>query len=184
MESAKERFKRLLMTTERAGIVKTIEWLEASDFFTAPASTRFHGSEKGGLVEHSLEVYKHLTEDPDALEYDLRSLTVVALLHDICKAYYYTETTRNVKDENGKWIQVPYYTVDDKMPYGHGEKSVMILMKLGVDLTEDEIMAIRWHMSGFEPKENYGTMSTAYGMYKLCTLLSCADMKATYLSNK
>lgn len=179
----KRRFLNELNKVEREGVDKLVKWLERSDFFTAPASTRFHGSYEGGLLEHSLAVYDQLRRDPDAVKYPDDTLRICGLLHDICKTDFYEVSTRNTKDEHGKWIQVPFYTVNDKFPLGHGEKSIFILQKF-IDLEEEEVMAIRWHMAGFEPKENYMSMGVAYSLYPLCTILSCADLKATYLLKK
>ena len=170
----KEEFIKLLKETNREGIDKLIDFLEGSDFFEAPASTRYHGAWKGGLAEHSMKVYEILktkTEDSD-------SVKIVALLHDVCKTNFYKTDYRNVKN-NGVWEQVPYYTVDDTIPYGHGEKSVMMVSEF-IKLTPEEKYAIRWHMGFTEPKELYGTISEAYKKYPLALLMHEADLEATY----
>ena len=170
----KEEYINLLKGINREGMDKLIEFLENSDFFEAPASTRFHGSWKGGLLEHSMKVYEILktkTEDSD-------SVKIVALLHDICKVNYYKTDFRNVKN-NGVWEQVPYYTVDDTIPYGHGEKSVMMISEF-IKLTPEEKYAIRWHMGFTEAKELYGTIGAAYKKYPLALLAFEADLEATY----
>ena len=136
----KEEFLKILRTVNREGIEDLIKFLESTDFFTAPASTRFHGNYEGGLVEHSMKVYEILktkVEDND-------STKIVALLHDICKTNFYKTDFRNVKN-NGVWEQVPYYTIEDTIPYGHGEKSVMMISEF-IKLTPEEKYAIRWHM--------------------------------------
>lgn len=153
---------------------KLIEFLESSDFFEAPASTRYHGAWKGGLAAHSMKVYEILKtkiEDND-------SVKIVALLHDICKVNYYKTDFRNVKN-NGVWEQVPYYTVNDTIPYGHGEKSVMMISEF-IKLTPEEKYAIRWHMGFTEPKELYTVISNAYKKYPLALLTHEADLEATY----
>ena len=170
----KEEFIKLLKETNREGIDKLIDFLEGSDFFEAPASTRYHGAWKGGLAEHSMKVYEILktkTQDSD-------SVKIVALLHDVCKTNFYKTDYRNVKN-NGVWEQVPYYTVDDTIPYGHGEKSVMMVSEF-IKLTPEEKYAIRWHMGFTEPKELYGTISEAYKKYPLALLMHEADLEATY----
>ena len=170
----KEKYIDLLKGINREGMDKLIEFLESSDFFEAPASTRYHGAWKGGLLEHSMKVYEILkskTEDSD-------SVKIVALLHDICKVNYYKTDFRNVKN-NGVWEQVPYYTVDDTIPYGHGEKSVMMISEF-IKLTPEEKYAIRWHMGFTEPKELYGTLGQAYKKYPLALLTFEADLEATY----
>ena len=170
----KEEFIKLLKEINREGIDKLIEFLEGSDFFEAPASTRYHGAWKGGLLEHSMKVYEILktkTEDND-------SVKIISLLHDICKVNYYKTDFRNVK-KDGVWEQVPYYTVDDSIPYGHGEKSVMMITEF-IKLTPEEKYAIRWHMGFTEPKENYGSISVAYKKYPIALLTHEADLEATY----
>ena len=173
----KEEYINLLKGINREGMDKLIEFLENSDFFEAPASTRYHGAWEGGLLAHSMKVYEILktkTEDSD-------SVKIVALLHDICKVNYYKTDFRNVKN-NGVWEQVPYYTVDDTIPYGHGEKSVMMISEF-IKLTPEEKYAIRWHMGFSEPKELYGTIGAAYKKYPLALLAFEADLEATYFYN-
>ena len=108
------------------------------------------------------------------------SLILVALLHDLCKTYYYSTEMRNKKDENGKWIQVPFYTVNDKVPYGDGEKPVMMIEEY-IKLKPVERYAIRWHMGFSEPKELYGTLGEAIKKYPICLAIHEADLEATYL---
>ena len=181
----KERFLSLLReNVSRNGIDNLIEWLQKTDFFTAPASTRFHGACESGLVMHSLNVYdvlmeKHFDKEADSLE----SFTLVSLLHDLCKAQYYKVSTRNVKNEaTGKWEQVPYYAVEDSFPYGHGEKSVFLIERF-IRLKTAEAVAIRWHMGGFDDSARGGSMaiSQAYDAYPLAVKLHMADLEATYL---
>ena len=185
MEQAKEEFVRLFSgQVKRRGADKLLEWLEGTDFFTAPASTRFHAAHAGGLCEHSLNVYrvmmhKHFEEERDSLE----SATLCCLLHDICKAGYYQTSTRNVKNEaTGQWEKVPYYTVEDKFPYGHGEKSVFLIERF-VRPELEEAMAIRWHMGGFDDSARGGSfaLSHAFERYPLAVKLHLSDLEATYL---
>ena len=171
----KEEFIELLKQTNREGIEDLIDFLNKTDFFEAPASTRFHGCFKGGLLEHSIKVYEILktkTEDSD-------SVKIVALLHDVCKANYYKVDYRNAKNEQGVWEKVPYYAVDDTIPYGHGEKSVMMISEF-IKLTPEERYAIRWHMGFTEPKELYTTIGQAYKKYPIALLTHEADLEATY----
>ncbi len=170
----KEEFINLLKSINREGMDKLLEFLETTDFFDAPASTKYHGAWKGGLLEHSMKVYEILktkTEDSDTVK-------IIALLHDICKVNYYKTDFRNVKN-NGVWEQVPYYTVEDNIPYGHGEKSVMMISEF-IKLTPEEKYAIRWHMGFTEPKELYGTLGQAYKKYPIALLTFEADLEATY----
>ena len=171
----KEEFIALLKQVDREGMDNLIDFLNRSDFFEAPASTRFHGCYKGGLLEHSMKVYEILktkTEDSD-------SVKIIALLHDICKANFYKVDYRNAKNEQGVWEKVPYYTVDDTIPYGHEEKSVMMLSEF-IKLTPEERYAIRWHMGFTEPKELYTTIGQAYKKYPIALLVHEADLEATY----
>lgn len=181
-----EKFEKLLNSVERSGIYELLEFIRKSDFYTAPASTIHHGAYEGGLLQHSLNVYECLTHKTDNIIWDdaLRDLSneniiISALLHDLCKAYYYTIEMRN-KKINGQWEQVPFYKVDDKIPYGHGEKSVMMIEQY-IKLEPVERYAIRWHMGAYEPKELWNTLGNAYEKYPLALALHQADMEATYL---
>ena len=180
----KEKFLNLLRSTNREGIEDLIKFIEEkTDFFTAPASTRFHGSHEGGLLEHSLKVYeilKHKLEN-NILEMDVSedTLILVPLLHDICKVNFYKVDYRNAKNALGEWEKVPYYTVDDQIPYGHGEKSVMMITEY-IKLTPEEKYSIRWHMGYTEPKELYNTIGAAYKKYPFALLMHEADLEATY----
>ncbi len=171
----KEQFIKLLRETNREGIEELIHFLENSDFFTAPASTRFHGAKEGGLMEHSMKVYEILKTKTE----DSASVKIIALLHDICKVNYYKIDYRNAKNALGVWEKVPYYTVEDTIPYGHGEKSVMMLSEF-IKLTPEERYAIRWHMGFTEPKELYGTIGQAYKKYPIALLVHEADLEASY----
>ena len=180
----KEEFIKLLKETNREGMEKLLEFLEKSDFYTAPASTRFHGAKESGLLEHSMKVYeilKHKVENsiiPINISED--SIRIIALLHDICKTNFYKVDYRNAKNALGVWEKVPYYAVEDTIPYGHGEKSVMMLTEY-IKLTNEEKYAIRWHMGYTEPKELYTTIGLAYKKYPIALLVHEADLEATYL---
>ena len=172
----------------RPGADKLLEYIDgpSSDFFTAPASARFHGAYAGGLAEHSINVYECLSDymsrervkQTYGFEASEESIAIVSLLHDLCKINCYKPGTRNVKDETGKWIQVPTFEYDDKMPYGHGEKSVYIINGY-MRLTREEAFAIRYHM-GFSGTEDARNVGNAFEMYPLAFALSTADMEATY----
>ncbi len=179
----KEEFIKLLRTIKREGIEDVIAFLEKSDFFKAPASTRFHGSHEGGLMEHSMKVYEILVHKVnncvEHIEVSSETLIIIALLHDICKTNFYKVDYRNAKNEFGEWVKVPYYTIEDTIPYGHGEKSVMMITEF-MKLTSEEKYCIRWHMGFTEPKELYGTIGEAYRKYPLALLLHEADLEASY----
>lgn len=170
----------------RPGAEEFLEWLGGTDFFTAPASTRFHLSEPGGLCQHSLNVYGRMIQlvravCPNDAANMQHTAGIVSLLHDVCKAGFYGTEMRNKKDESGKWIQVPFYTVDDKFPYGHGEKSVFLIERF-MRLTTEEAVSIRWHMGGFDEAVRGGSYSVgaAYDKYPLALLLHMADMMASH----
>lgn len=163
---------------------------ESCDFFHAPASTRYHLASDGGLLIHSLNVYDCLKEylnrpfikEKCNLTYSDETIAIVSLLHDLCKINCYKKSFRNVKDETGKWIQVPSYDFDDSLPYGHGEKSVYIITGF-MKLTREEAFAIRYHM-GFSGTEDQRNISNAFSQYPLAFALSTADMEATFLVEK
>lgn len=179
----KEEFLELLRSTNREGIEDLIDFLEKTDFYKAPSSTRFHGAYEGGLLEHSLSVYKILKEKvkniPIELEIKDDTLKIIALLHDICKVNFYKVDYRNAKNSFGEWEKVPYYTIEDTIPYGHGEKSVMMITEY-IKLTVEEKYCIRWHMGFSEPKELYTTLGQAFKKYPLALLLHEADLESTY----
>lgn len=185
----KERFIEIFNANiKREGADRLLEYLlsSGSDFFTAPASARYHGSYKGGLVEHSLNVYDCLksylererVKNEYGLAYSEESIAIVSLLHDLCKINCYKEGSRNVKDEKGVWHSVPTYNYEDKLPYGHGEKSVYIITGY-MRLTREEAFAIRYHM-GFSGNEDKNTVGNALEMFPLAFAVSVADMEATY----
>ena len=180
----KEEFISLLKSTNREGMDNLLNFLEKSDFYTAPASTRFHGDYAGGLLEHSMKVYEIFNEKVKnrGLSTPEETIKISALLHDICKTNYYKTDYRNAKNARGEWEKVPYYTVEDTIPYGHGEKSVMMLTEY-IKLTNEEKYAIRWHMGFTEPKELYTTIGEAYKKYPIALLLNEADLEATYFYN-
>ncbi|MCI8486484.1 MAG: hydrolase [Clostridia bacterium] len=180
----KEKFIELLKSTNREGMEELIKFIEEkTDFFIAPASTRFHGSHEGGLLEHSMKVYEILNYKIKNNVIDLYAsedtIIIVSLLHDICKANFYKVDYRNAKNARGEWEKVPYYTVEDTIPYGHGEKSVMMLTEY-IKLTSEEKYCIRWHMGFSEPKESYTTLGIAYKKYPLALLVNEADLEASY----
>lgn len=174
----------------RPGADKLLAWIESSDFFAAPASTRFHLSSPGGLLEHSLHVFERMkaicaneaTITPGFNEPSMETIAVCDLLHDICKANFYAVEMRNRKNDQGRWEQYPFYVVDDKLPYGHGEKSVYIISGF-MRLSREEAMAIRWHM-GFSDNDFQGggySVGNAFDKFPLAVLLHIADLQATYL---
>lgn len=183
--TAKDEFIKIFTeNVDRTGAKELLSWLEKTDFFTAPASTKYHCACENGLVMHSVSVFntlmeKHFEEGVDSVE----SFAICALLHDVCKAEFYKVSTRNVKNElTGQWEKQPYYAIEDKFPFGHGEKSVFLIERF-MRLHLDEAMAIRWHMGSFDDNSGF-TVSQAYEKYPLAVKLHLADMESTYLREK
>lgn len=195
-----ERFENLLQSTNRDGIESLIDYIRKSDFYTAPASTRFHSCHEGGLLEHSMNVLSCLTQKLEQVVWkengvadsvDEAGIILIALLHDLCKTNFYIVEMKNKKvysdhgkksDSNGRfdWEAVPGYTVDDKFPYGHGEKSVMMIEQF-IKLKPIERYAIRWHMGFTEPRENWNTLTAAIKKYPIILAMHEADLESTYL---
>lgn len=187
-KSAKEEFVELYNKhIKREGADKLLEWIESSDFFTAPASSKFHSNYEGGLVQHSLNVYKRFCQNIEnefgkgQKLFSDESMAICGLLHDLCKTHFYKQEFRNVKVD-GNWIQKPVYTVDDKLPYGHGEKSVYMIGGF-MKLSREEAMIINWHMGGFDDRVLGGSyaLSQAYYMYPTAVIFHISDIQATYL---
>ncbi len=191
----KDQNKRLFINAykeyvKRPGSIELLNWIENSDFFEAPASSKFHLDVAGGLCEHSLNVCRNLKKlyelekqaHPE-LTIGMDKIVICGLLHDLCKANFYKTEMRNVKNDAGQWEKVPYYTTDEQDPWGHGEKSVMLIMKY-MKLEDDEICAINWHMGGFDDRVRGGaskSISAAYEKYPLAVLTQAADFIATYI---
>jgi hypothetical protein len=181
VETNKEKFLRYYSWITRPGSEELLNYIKGTDFFTAPASTRYHGNHEGGLVEHSVNVYERLSAS--AKNHTAETVAIVALLHDLCKANFYKMDFRNVKQPDGSWVRVPYYAVEDKLPIGnHADKSVFIIQKF-MKLTDEEIAAIRYHMAAFQEGDIKG-FGTACEKYPLTVLIHVADMEATYFDDK
>ena len=173
---------------KRDGAKELLDFILMTDFFTAPASTRFHSAYAGGLAEHSIKVYKRLLmlvqneygenwQDTISAE----SVAICGLLHDVCKINTYKVEMRNTK-ENGVWVQKPYFTTEDPMPYGHGEKSVYMVNGF-MRLTREEAMAINWHMGPYDMRVKGGSfaLSDVFYLYPTAMLMYMADLQAAYL---
>ena len=180
----KEIFKRTMRTfIKRPGIEGLIEWLETTDFFAAPASTKYHGAHPEGLINHSMNVFnrmmrKHL-DFPEGTR--METVAIISLLHDVCKANFYRpQITINPEGQ-----QETKYGYDNKLPIGHGEKSVILIQK-HMYLTYEEIIAISWHMGAFDDRVKGGSreLSQAWERHPLALLLHLADMEATWLDER
>lgn len=183
----KDEFIALLRGTERQGIEDLLGWLEnETDFYRAPASTQFHGAFYGGLLVHSIDVYKYFKNFTKALP-DVKedTLVIAGLLHDLCKVNFFTTQIHNVKIPGEKrWEEEESFTISDTLPMGHGEKSVYLAMKY-IPLTDEEALAIRWHMGGFDDaaRSYIGgrAQSSAYEKYPLAAALNIADMYVSHI---
>ena len=191
---AKEEFVSLLESTGRKGVDSVVDYLGKAGFFHAPASVNRHLSHDGGLLEHSLNVYKmavrlrvQMVEMRPGIESRLPedSVAIAALLHDVCKANIYKKVTKYRKDAHNRWESYDGYDADyTRFPLGHGEKSVVMLLRLGLELTNDEVLAIRWHMGAwdlsfqsFESKSNISAASDV----PLVAVLQAADALAAHI---
>lgn len=191
----KDRFISILRATGRTGVENVITKLSELGFFEAPASTVFHLNYEGGLLQHSLNVYdeamvitrQQIEFRPEMAEkLPLESVTVAALLHDVCKAEIYKEALKWRKDNEGKWESYNSYEVDySSLPLGHGEKSVIRLLQWGMELTDEEMLAIRWHMGpwelAFQSNDAKGNSNAAKNKTPLCSVIGAADGLATFV---
>lgn len=181
IEKNKEKIIELLSATFRPGIDQVVEYLNSTNFFYDPASAYYHGAFKGGLAQHSLQVFYNLKRYYDLgliCDTTIDEVIISALMHDICKADTYSLSTKNVK-VNGEWVQVPVYKNEKTtFPYGHGEKSVDILRDF-IKLTTNEKLAIRYHMGAYESKESWNDVTLAQEISQLAFWLHVADVVAT-----
>ena len=189
VDKLEEMFCAALMATGRKGMDAVIKNLREIGFFESPASSKHHLSYPGGLLEHSLNVWeqaKKLAAVEICPDVKSSSITIAALLHDVCKAGIYVVEKRNRKNDKGQWEQYDYYTPKyDRDPLGHGEKSAMMLMKWGLELTEDEILAIRWHMANWsmpDTAEYRDSFHAAIAKSALVPIIIAADQLATWIT--
>ncbi len=195
IQSNRERFRTILQATGRDGIDYILEDLNTWGFFEAPASARNHFNFPGGLAEHSLNVYDMAmalrgaivpmrADMEKALNPD--SIAIAALLHDVCKTNIYRRTKRKQRNEIGVWEEIEGYEVDyTEMPVGHGEKSVIMLLRSGLDLEDEEIFAIRWHMGPWDLPAQSIEMDKSYRKAQdrspLVALIHTADTLAAQI---
>lgn len=183
----KEVFRKLAHEIQREGVVDLLNWLDATDFYVAPASSKYHGNYEGGLVEHSLNVFDELLKLANVYalnKYSNETLLVVSLFHDLCKVNYYKISTKNVKNEaTGVWEKQPYYTVEEEYPFGgHGSKSVYLIMRF-MTLKPEEASAINCHMGAWD-LSTYNNPTNTYYKNELAWLLHVADERATYFKER
>lgn len=185
-------FEELLRSTNRQGMDNVIDFVRRTDFYTAPASSKYHSNYDNGLLDHSLCVYAVALEcvncfgsfDPETVNrIDRNSLIVSCLLHDFCKICFYKKGQRWKKDDTNSWVSYDSYIIEDTFPIGHGEKSVIMLQGLGLQMTPEEMLAIRYHMAGWgdESKEFAASKTNALKISPLVLLLQMADFSSSVL---
>lgn len=205
IEKNKEEFISLINSINREfNKERLIDWLEnKSDFFTAPATTKYHCAYEGGLCEHSLNVYYALknlnygympefTATTEEIEqgihkykYDEDTLKIVGLLHDISKANYYETFSRNIKDKGGNWVQVEEYRIkEDRFIYGSDEQTADFMVSTFIPLTVDEHIAILHKTGGRAFDSTQTSIPTIFGKCELSVLLNCADLLSCYILEK
>lgn len=186
-----KQFKEIYaQNIKRDGADELLKYLNTTDFFRAPASTKYHGNFGGGLVEHHVKVYLRFADmceiefGKEWLEKNRETVAVIALLHDVCKVNCYKTEMRNQK-VNGEWVQKPFYAFDDPLPYGHGEKSVYIISGF-MRLSRDEAMAINWHMGAFDSRNtaDRNAVSNAFRLFPISVIFHAADLLSSYLDEK
>lgn len=192
LEQTKQEFLEIFYdNVERDGAEELLNYLDKTDFYTAPASSRFHNNFEGGLCAHSINVYKRLlslVQNEFGKNWEktisAESVAIIGLLHDICKVNYYVTEMRNVKVD-GQWEQKPYFKVEDSLPYGHGEKSVYMISGF-MKLSREEAMAINWHMGAFDEraKNNSTILKNVFLKYPIAFLTHIADYMASYLDEE
>jgi len=186
-----EEFKTLLLSTNRPGIDKLLDYLDnETDFFCAPSSSKYHDAVPGGLLHHSLRVYHNLVTLSQTFvgEYPEDTLKIIGLLHDLCKVNFYTMSIRNKKTKDASgfsiWVEEPYIDIEDQLPLGHGEKSVILAQRY-IQLTNTEIMGIRWHMMAFDDlAHSYAgnlAITNAASKHLIIPLMHIADLSASFL---
>ena len=198
VKEARRYFEESLRATGREGVEDVIAMLGELGFFEAPASTSFHLNCEGGLVQHSVNVCREalalreaqLRLNPEAADmFPEDSVVIASLLHDVCKANVYVKQLKSRKTVDGSWEKYVGYGVDySGLPVGHGEKSVIRLLQWGLDLTDDEILAIRWHMQAwdlaFQSAEMKANLNAAKERCPLIALVSAADGLASFILEK
>lgn len=194
----KEEFIELLRSTGRNGVDDVIDSLEEMGFFTAPASAGHHLNTEGGLVLHSLNTYRAamaVWEGMKTLEPGIEkevgrdSVIIASLLHDVCKSDIYVRSVKKRKNAIGQWEDSEGYKISYKnFPMGHGEKSVILLLCSGLEMSDDEMLAIRWHMGAWginmNSFEDQRCFDTSKKLYPLVSIIQSADNLAANIMER
>lgn len=190
-EKNKGRIRELLLSTSRPGMENLVEWIEQkTDFYTAPASTKYHLACKGGLAQHSMNVFELLSGKVASGLINIRSDSVIiaALLHDLCKVNFYVLEKRNVKEgskvnaygkEVANWVEKEVWTVHDSFPVGHGEKSCYYIQSF-IRLTDEEYAMIRLHM-GSDRNGYPDPFAETANMYPSVVAMHTSDIESAYI---
>ena len=182
-EETMQVFRNYFAHINRPGAADLLQWMGANGFFEAPASKRHHGAKPGGLAEHSVNVFRRLLhlnageeKRQQSPQYDIETLAICGLLHDLCKIDAYRQVEREGKQE---------YEITRNFPAGHGEKSVILILQF-MHLTKEEILAIRWHMGQYDFYAKGGgyDLDNAFRQCKLAVMLHLADMMATHFDER
>ena len=186
LEQQKQEFLTICHENiHRDGLEELLSWLQKSDFFSAPASTRYHGAYAGGLCQHSLDVYKYALRVAPLYDGEIKreGLAIGALFHDVCKVNFYKEDKRNQKI-NGEWQEVPFYSIEERFCFGgHGSKSVYQVQWF-MKLTQEEAVSINCHMGFSQGGDSIRDVSNAYNAFPLAWVIHVADEAATYLLSR
>ena len=202
IENNKQRYISLChQHIQRDGLDKVLSYLEKTDFYTAPSSSNFHMNEAGGLCLHSMNVFETACKIYDQIalpaiqsgispfteEISMESIAISTLFHDLCKVKLYHPKERWKKDEQNRWVSYPGYELQDDFPFGHGEKSCLMLSWY-MRLKPEEMLAIRWHMGMFDMAENGSSQRYAYyaatEKSALVNIVQAADMLTSKLLEK
>ncbi len=194
-QACKEEFCELLCSTERPGIDDVISDLEQQGFFEAPASAGHHLNVAGGLAQHSLntchaalKVWEGLCGLDPVLEKEVSrdSIIIASLLHDVCKTDIYYRSVKKRKNSLGQWEDSEGYKVTYRnFPMGHGEKSVIMVLLSGLELSDAEMLAMRWHMGAWGVNQNSledcKNYDAARKLYPLVAIVQAGDSLAAAL---
>lgn len=183
--TVKDEIIELLKSTRRENVGRIINFLEESDFFTAPSSKDHHGNYEGALAEHSLNVMKLFYKKNNEFHLGLTETNIIicGLLHDVCKVNFYIKEIKSRKKEDGQWEKYEGYGIKDDYPMGHGEKSVMVIQEF-MPLTRVEAMIIRWHMGGFVSKDDLKNYNNATKMTPAIVAFHTSDYESSTFLEK
>ncbi|MBO4687705.1 MAG: metal-dependent phosphohydrolase [Clostridiales bacterium] len=190
-EANKKKIIELLLSTKRPGMDRLVDWItNKTDFFTAPASTKYHLCCDGGLAQHSLHVYQRLSEKvaQGLINIEPDTVIITSILHDLCKVNFYVKETKNVKEgtkinqygkEVANWVEKEVWGIKDSFPVGHGEKSCWYIQNF-IRLKAEEYAMIRLHMG--PDKNTYpDPFSETAKIYPSVVAIFTSDIESAYI---